>query len=141
MKPVLMPSAESRLLTVLKLNLLNCLVCASPGPACRVLVLGTTVPGRGSLGWPQTGGCSLNLAPSTDVEISHLVPFLGVRCVHRLLPDIAPFPGAVSSSKCSCDFFFFFVFSFYHRLLLMWETRAQLRSVFRDAGWVVCKPS
>lgn len=84
-----------------------------------------------SPGWPQIGGCASHLAPSVDVEISHLVPFLGARCAHRLVPDIAPFPGAVSSSKCSC-FFFFFFYSFYHRLLLMWETRARLCFVFRD---------
>lgn len=34
--------------------------------------------------------------------------------------------------------FFFLFFSFYHRLLLMWETRAQLCPVFREmpAGWL-----
>lgn len=88
---VLMPSAESRLLTVLRLNLLNYLVCASLGLLCRVLVVGTTVP-RASPGWPQTGGCSLHLALNTDAETSHLVPFLGTRCAHRLLPDITSFP-------------------------------------------------
>lgn len=41
-----MPSAESRLHTGFKSNFLNCLVCSSPGPAFRVLVVGTTVPGQ-----------------------------------------------------------------------------------------------
>lgn len=57
MKLVLMPSAENRLLTVLKLNLLNCLVCASLGMACRVLMVGTAVPRQEPGLAPNWGMC------------------------------------------------------------------------------------
>lgn len=61
--------------------------------------------GSGGLGWPQ-------IPPGLAAIASR--PVLGerpeARCVLRRLPDIAPFPSAVSSSKCSPDLIFFHPF-------------------------------
>lgn len=59
--------------------------------------------GLGAPGWPQ-------IPPGLSAIASR--PVLGerpeARCVLRRIPDITPFPSAVSSSKCSPDLTFFF---------------------------------
>lgn len=45
----------------------------------------------GARGGPRRGD-ALCISLGTDAEMSHLVPFLGTRCAHRLLPDIPPSP-------------------------------------------------
>lgn len=86
--------------------------------------------GSGGLGWPQ-------IPPGLAAIASH--PVLGerpeARCVLRRLPDIAPFPSAVSSSKCSPDLIFFFIlFWLYHRLLMR-RRGVQLVLVFGGESW------
>lgn len=88
--------------------------------------------GLGAPGWPQI--------PQGLSAIASR-PVLGerpeARCVLRRLPGIAPFPSAVSSSKCSPDltFFFFFFILFWLYLRFLMRREVQLVLVFGDESW------
>lgn len=90
---VLMPSAKSRLHTgdLIQIKFSELFGLCFPRAGIQGARGGHHSSWPGARGGPRQGD-AFCISPSMDAEMSHLIPFLGTHCVHRLLPDIPPSP-------------------------------------------------